>query len=80
LHALKILDKTGHTVMDYRPDAPTAEPGQFTTEQVRARFDQLVKQEKWLAIATTPDGGAEVIREFDETRPEIILQPQLVGG
>jgi hypothetical protein len=72
---LTILNRSG----DQTATWDTAD--QLTVAEVRARFDQLVKQEAWVGYAYPAGGGGPVvIREFDETAQEIVVRPQLVGG
>lgn len=69
---MRVLDSNGDTRY------PTDEI--LTTEQVKEKFDELVRGHKSLAYTVPADGSmGTAIREFD---PEvsIVITPQMQGG
>jgi hypothetical protein len=69
---LRVLDKTGDT------QYPSTEV--FTTAEVKEKFDEIVKGQKYLAYTTPTDGSTgEAIREFNPD-VDIVLTPQMQGG
>lgn len=78
MHTLYILDKTGHTTLEYAPDDVEA------VEATRAKFDEIIAK-GYLAYTWTPgpngeEGDATAIRKFDPSMPAIRMSPQIVGG
>ena len=53
-------------------------------DQVRARFNELMRTNQYLAYKTTdvdkPTQRSEMIRDFDATAERITLTPRIVGG
>lgn len=72
---LRILDHTGDTKVEWDILDPAS------VAEVKAKFDQVLAESRGLAYRTDANGGnAEKITEFDESAPQIIISPQLVGG
>ncbi len=75
MSVMSVLDHTGDTkhIWDKnRPDEVSA---------IRAIFDKLTKEKKYLAYSVTDSGDkGAVVREFDPSAERLILAPQLVGG
>jgi hypothetical protein len=67
---LKILDRSGHSTVDFNDPKARAE--------AQATFDRLMAQ-GYMAFAVSPDGNKQ-IRKFSDVGEETILAPQLVGG
>ncbi len=87
MSTMRILNRTGDTALKWDVDKPEGDPTTdlLSVEEVRARFDKIVREEKRLATAVhRPASGGEVeavvIRAFDPTAEEIVLTPQIVGG
>lgn len=85
MSTLRILDATGDTQLCWAVDKPggDADADLMPVEEVRARFDELVKSH--LAyVVEAPQGGGEAlavqIHRFDPSAEEIVLQNPLVGG
>ena len=71
---LCIMDHTG----DYQALWDPADVEE--TSAARTRFDQELKKGR-LAFRTDDDGqNGELIKEFDETAPRIVVTPMPVGG
>lgn len=73
MHELAILDHTGDTKVRFDP-ADTA-----SVDQAQKAWD-AAKEKGYLAYAVRGGDGAEIMREFDPTAPQIVMSPQLVGG
>lgn len=56
------------------------ECGANNAQSVKEEFDRLMATNSFLAYAVEAPDKATVIREFEETAPEIKLTPRLVGG
>jgi hypothetical protein len=81
MHFMNILDRTGHTTMEWDVDDPVA------VKAAKAKFDDY-KRQGYQAFALIEDGDEHVttetkgrrIDEFDSTVAKIMLIPQLRGG
>lgn len=73
-YTLRVLDASGDTRYAWSP-TDTA-----SVDEVRTKFDEMVKGLKYLAY-TVPDDGStgSAIREFDPD-VSIVLTPQMQGG
>jgi hypothetical protein len=71
-HVLRILDRSGDTVVRYDPaDAPAV-------RDVEARFARLM-QENFVAFDVSEHPG-RIITTFDPRAREIIVSPRFAGG
>lgn len=71
---LHILDKTGDTRLAWNPKNADE------VAEVRAKFDEVVGDLKFLAYTVPADGSTgEAIRTFKED-VSIVLTPQMQGG
>jgi hypothetical protein len=81
MHFMNILDRTGHTTMEWDPDDAAA------VKAAKAKFEDY-KRQGYQAFALIEDGDEHVttetkgrrIDEFDATVAKIMLIPQLRGG
>jgi hypothetical protein len=73
LHALIVLDGSGHTETTYDPTNPVE------VQRVREEFDSIVAASHPLTYKSE-NGEHEVIKDFDPTAKEIYVTPQNQGG
>ncbi len=71
---LTILDQSGHTELDFKPD------NKASVQAAMDRFNDLVKNHGHWAYKVEKDGSKTSIKAFDETAEETIIHPQMVGG
>jgi hypothetical protein len=83
-YTLRILSKDGDTRYAYSPDDTATEAPEgatlMTVAEVEAKFDEMVKELRFLAYTVPTDGSmGTATRKFD---PEvsIVLTPQMQGG
>lgn len=73
-YTLRILDKSGDTRLAWNPKNADE------VAEVRAKFDEVVGDLKFLAYTVPADGSTgEAIRTFKED-VSIVLTPQMQGG
>ena len=71
MHKMMILDRTGHTTVEWIPTDEAA------IKAATEAFNAAIQN----GLAYKVEGKTrEMIREFDATATEIIITPQLVGG
>lgn len=74
-HYLRILDRTGDTVVAWEPGVETEE------KAAEDRFNELAKSSAFLLFAVPTKGAKPTqIRSFESTAPEIIAVPRFKGG
>lgn len=71
---LRVLDHTGDTVLEAKPGDAAA------VQALMDRFNDLVKNHKYMAYKVMPDGSKSATKKFDPTATETILHTQLIGG
>lgn len=73
---MKILNDSGHTTMAWDTDI---KKGPLDPDFVKAEFDRLVHGGH-MAIAESPTGEKELIRQFDPSAKEITVSVPFAGG
>lgn len=74
MSSLIILDRTGHSQLDWSPKNKAA------IKEAQERFKKMLSA-GYVAYKTDKDGqNGKSIKAFDETAERIHMQPQLIGG
>ena len=73
---MRIIDRTGDTVIDWRPDDPTS------VEEAEAIFERLRRERQmpFGRAAGAPAKDAVLLRSFDPTLEEIVWVRPVQGG
>lgn len=74
VHRLRVLDRTGDTVTEWRPGTKTEE------KEAEKRFDELAKKGYLMFAVEAPGKQGEQVRKFDPKAFEIVAVPQFRGG
>lgn len=73
-HALRILDRTGDTAVEWTPGVETEE------RDAKTKFDELAKMGFLMFAVEAPGKTGEQVRTFDPKAYEIVAVPQYQGG
>lgn len=73
-HKMRILDRTGDTIVAWAPGVESEEA------EAKATFDSMVGQTHTMFAVPAKGAKPEQIREFKSTLPEIIAVPRYQGG
>lgn len=73
LHEMNIMDRTGHTSINWNPN----NPAEVATAE--AAFDTMTEQ-GYRAFRMDGDNQGKRLDEFDRTAAKIMFVPQLRGG
>lgn len=73
---LRILDRSGHTTIDFDTEVDN---GPLDPEVAKKEFDRLVS-EGHLGFGTTKEGKSEQLKKFDSSFPIVTISPPFVGG
>lgn len=73
-HVLRVLDRTGDTVTEWRPGTKTEE------DHAERKFDELAKKGFLMFAIEAPGKTPEQVRTFDPKAFEIVAVPQYQGG
>lgn len=68
-----VMDRSGHSTIDFAANADAL-------REAQAKFDELVKGQKYAAARRTGPGTSELIRKFDPGAEEILFIPPMQAG
>jgi len=74
MHVQRVMNHTGDTAYRFDP-ANSAE-----VKEAMERFNELVKNQRFVAARKVGDGCAELVREFDPAHEEVVFHRPLKGG
>lgn len=75
---LEIPSARGHDVIEFDK---TAGPDHPDVKSAMAKFDELVKEQKMLAVTKNPgDQDYVQAKNFEDTKEQTTFKPQLKGG
>lgn len=79
---MKIVDRTGHTTLEWPDTDAPVEDGQLSQAEVNSRFDELVQANFVAFKKEAPDKGFEMARGegFDPEAHEYLMVPPMAGG
>lgn len=69
----KIMDQTGHSLVEFDPAKTT------DLKEAMERFDGLTKR-GYRAAKANGDGTHELVKSFNPADEDVVFFPQLVGG
>lgn len=74
MHAMQVMDPTGHTTVNW------TQGNEADEDVARTTFITMISR-GYNAFRVDPDGGPSVrMKDFDPAAEKMILIPQLVGG
>lgn len=78
---MRTLNSKGDTAVAWpETETPPAGGTSMSVEDVKAKFDEIVRGQGFVAFAVSSPTETEIVRDFPVDAPEILLVPKFVGG